>query len=105
GHASCRSGTVCLHWGLLRGDAYLDPLSLLLDQQVRLLPLGATATPVAPVTHPAAAAGSSRRLGAVTAAGSLALGLTLLAGRRRPAPMPPPTPVDLRAERLRRRAA
>jgi len=40
GHASCRPGTTCLHWGLLRGDTYLDPLGLLLDQRVRLLPLG-----------------------------------------------------------------
>jgi murein DD-endopeptidase MepM/ murein hydrolase activator NlpD len=29
----------CLHWGLLRGDAYLDPLALLGLEQVRLLPL------------------------------------------------------------------
>lgn len=29
----------CLHWGLLRGSTYLDPLSLLGHGQVRLLPL------------------------------------------------------------------
>ncbi len=29
----------CLHWGLLRGTTYLDPLSLLGLGQVRLLPL------------------------------------------------------------------
>jgi murein DD-endopeptidase MepM/ murein hydrolase activator NlpD len=29
----------CLHWGLLRGQAYLDPLALLGLEQVRLLPL------------------------------------------------------------------
>jgi murein DD-endopeptidase MepM/ murein hydrolase activator NlpD len=29
----------CLHWGLLRGRAYLDPLALLGLEQVRLLPL------------------------------------------------------------------
>ena len=29
----------CLHWGLLRGDQYLDPLALLGLEQVRLLPL------------------------------------------------------------------
>lgn len=28
----------CLHWGLLRGDAYLDPLALLGLERVRLLP-------------------------------------------------------------------
>lgn len=32
----CR--TSCLHWGLLRGDAYLDPLLLVGPGQVRLLP-------------------------------------------------------------------
>ncbi|MGY2875433.1 murein DD-endopeptidase MepM/ murein hydrolase activator NlpD [Marmoricola sp. URHA0025 HA25] len=29
----------CLHWGLLRGETYLDPLSLLGHAPVRLLPL------------------------------------------------------------------
>jgi murein DD-endopeptidase MepM/ murein hydrolase activator NlpD len=29
----------CLHWGARRGDAYLDPLSLLAAVRVRLLPL------------------------------------------------------------------
>jgi murein DD-endopeptidase MepM/ murein hydrolase activator NlpD len=29
----------CLHWGLLRGQDYLDPLALLGLEQVRLLPL------------------------------------------------------------------
>lgn len=33
----CR--TACLHWGLLRGRSYLDPLLLLGRGQVRLLPL------------------------------------------------------------------
>lgn len=41
GHASCRAGTTCLHWGLRRGDAYLDPLALVVAGPVRLLPLGA----------------------------------------------------------------
>lgn len=39
GHASCRVGTTCLHWGLLRGGTYLDPLALLGGHAVRLLPL------------------------------------------------------------------
>lgn len=29
----------CLHWGLLRGSAYLDPMSLLNLTEVRLLPV------------------------------------------------------------------
>jgi murein DD-endopeptidase MepM/ murein hydrolase activator NlpD len=31
--------TACLHWGLLRGAEYLDPLALLGLEQVRLLPI------------------------------------------------------------------
>jgi murein DD-endopeptidase MepM/ murein hydrolase activator NlpD len=34
--------SVCLHWGLLRGKTYLDPLQLL-GGRVRLLPLGSEA--------------------------------------------------------------
>jgi Peptidase family M23 len=36
GHCGIRP---CLHWGLLRGPDYLDPLSLLRPAQVRLLPV------------------------------------------------------------------
>jgi murein DD-endopeptidase MepM/ murein hydrolase activator NlpD len=44
----------CLHWGLLRGEQYLDPQSLLGRAPVRLLPL--TAVERAPVTPVARAA-------------------------------------------------
>ena len=40
GHAGCPT-TACLHWGLRRGDAYLDPLALLRPMRVRLLPVPA----------------------------------------------------------------
>lgn len=40
GH-SCAGGS-CLHWGLKRGAEYLDPLSLLDDPEVRLLPADAS---------------------------------------------------------------
>lgn len=43
----------CLHWGLLRGETYLDPLSLLGGGPIRLLPLWRD-TPGSP--RPAAAA-------------------------------------------------
>jgi murein DD-endopeptidase MepM/ murein hydrolase activator NlpD len=33
----------CLHWGLIEGDTYLDPLTLVGDGPVRLLPLFGTA--------------------------------------------------------------
>lgn len=42
GHAC--PAAVCLHWGLKRGDAYLDPLSLLRGEVV-LLPSAASSAP------------------------------------------------------------
>lgn len=39
GHEGCPAAA-CLHWGLRRGEVYLDPLSLLRPPRVRLLPLG-----------------------------------------------------------------
>lgn len=38
GHRGC-AAPACLHWGLRRGDTYLDPLALLGRGPVRLLPL------------------------------------------------------------------
>lgn len=38
GHPGC-AAPACLHWGLRRGDTYLDPLALLGRGPVRLLPL------------------------------------------------------------------
>ncbi len=37
-HPGCPAAA-CLHWGLRRGDTYLDPLALLGRGRVRLLPL------------------------------------------------------------------
>lgn len=37
GHLGCPVAA-CLHWGLLRGDVYLDPMSVLGPTRVRLLP-------------------------------------------------------------------
>ena len=37
GHVGC-PGDACLHWGLRRGETYLDPLLLLQPPRVRLLP-------------------------------------------------------------------
>jgi hypothetical protein len=57
GHSGCPVAA-CLHWGLLRGDTYLDPLSLLGEQRIRLLPPSGSAqlTPVAaPARTPSAA--------------------------------------------------
>ncbi|WP_155858880.1 M23 family metallopeptidase [Candidatus Blastococcus massiliensis] len=41
GHPGCPRDA-CLHWGLRRGDTYLDPLALLHGGRVRLLPGGAS---------------------------------------------------------------
>ena len=38
GHAGC-SVDACLHWGLRRGQTYLDPVALLRPPRVRLLPM------------------------------------------------------------------
>lgn len=43
GHPGCPA-SACLHWGLRRGETYLDPFSVLEPPRVRLLP------PVAPAT-------------------------------------------------------
>ncbi|WNV74441.1 murein hydrolase activator EnvC [Geodermatophilus sp. DSM 44513] len=43
GHVGCPVAA-CLHWGLRRGEDYLDPLSLLEPPEVRLLPMGAPLT-------------------------------------------------------------
>ncbi|XKK37525.1 M23 family metallopeptidase [Nocardiopsis sp. ARC36] len=45
----------CLHWGLLRGDDYLDPLGLLGLGEVRLLPLGPARGGPPPARWPRAA--------------------------------------------------
>jgi murein DD-endopeptidase MepM/ murein hydrolase activator NlpD len=39
GHLGC-AAEACLHWGLRRGETYLDPLLLLRPPRVRLLPTG-----------------------------------------------------------------
>jgi murein DD-endopeptidase MepM/ murein hydrolase activator NlpD len=82
GHASCPPGTVCLHWGLLRGNSYLDPLGLLLPRRVRLLPLGTAATPEAARQVAATPSGVVEHAQTVAAGGSLGVGLAWLARRR-----------------------
>jgi murein DD-endopeptidase MepM/ murein hydrolase activator NlpD len=37
GHSGC-AAAACLHWGVRRGAEYLDPLALVLQVRVRLLP-------------------------------------------------------------------
>ncbi|WP_232524839.1 M23 family metallopeptidase [Nocardioides mangrovicus] len=68
----------CLHWGLLQGSTYLDPLLLVGGEPVRLLPLQAGATSA---TRAAPVRGSSTATGAGLAA---AAGATVGAGARAP---------------------
>jgi murein DD-endopeptidase MepM/ murein hydrolase activator NlpD len=42
GHGDCPF-EACLHWGLRRGETYLDPMALLRPPEVRLLPMGGPA--------------------------------------------------------------
>ncbi len=44
GHPGCPV-SACLHWGLRRGDQYLDPMRLLTPARVRLLPLTGSTGP------------------------------------------------------------
>jgi murein DD-endopeptidase MepM/ murein hydrolase activator NlpD len=37
GHLDCPAAA-CLHWGIRRGDEYLDPLALVTARRIRLLP-------------------------------------------------------------------
>ena len=108
-HAGCAQS--CLHWGLLRGQTYLNPLSLVHRGPSRLLPVpapgvsgapagapalrrvtgGPAARPLEPVTEPRWALRSARD-GAFSGVALLALllGLTLLV--RRSAPPDPAAP-------------
>lgn len=54
GHRGCPAAA-CLHWGLLQGEVYLDPMSLLSPGPLRLLPTGSQ-VPVGPARNPVPAA-------------------------------------------------
>ncbi|MFF5259265.1 murein hydrolase activator EnvC family protein [Actinomadura viridis] len=135
--AGTRIGTVepsshcpaaCLHWGLLRGDRYLDPLGLV-RYRTRLLPHWRSPSPTPPHSTPVPSrstltpSGGTRepaprqapRMGLrdATTAGTGALAGMLFAftvtsllrhGRTRRPPPPPPGVVDLARERRLRRA-
>lgn len=108
---------LCLHWGLLRGQTYLDPVSLLCRPPVRLLPIWSPPPPL-PQKHPAVAAPDSHRTtgmtltsagevgGGAVAGMLLAFALAFLWGqfRHRRRRRLPPDVIDLARERLRRRS-
>ncbi len=64
-HSHC-APAACLHWGLIRGTTYLDPLTLVGAGPVRLLPLTPEATGVGAARF---APGSTAPLTAALAAG------------------------------------
>lgn len=75
GHAGCPV-LACLHWGLRRGEQYLDPLRLVEPQPVRLLPLGGggvhalSSQPVAGAVGAPGPVGGARRAPVTRASGS-----------------------------------
>lgn len=52
GVASHCAPAACLHWGLIAGETYLDPLALVGAGPVRLLPLGGLAFPAPSALSP-----------------------------------------------------
>lgn len=113
GHRGCPVGA-CLHWGLLRGEVYLDPLTLVGAGRVRLLPdpapvgqhdgldapsprasrgaagavtgraRAATGAPVSRVSVPARSHTSAAPSPALTGALAVILGLLVMLARHRP---------------------
>jgi hypothetical protein len=67
GHGGCTPA--CLHWGLLRGDVYLDPVRLVSGGPSRLLPLDA---PVRAVAGGGLAVGASGPIAGTAASGASA---------------------------------
>jgi hypothetical protein len=61
GHAGCPAAA-CLHWGLRRGEQYLDPVRLVQRGPVRLLPVEATGGTAAARVGAVAPAASARVL-------------------------------------------
>jgi murein DD-endopeptidase MepM/ murein hydrolase activator NlpD len=85
----------CLHWGLRRGDDYLDPLALVGQTRVRLLPLLSGAGRGAWLA-PAVS-------GASVGSSAVVVGWALTSARRRRRPLPPDV-TSLEAARRRRRS-
>ena len=80
GHPGCPA-SACLHWGLLSGDTYLNPLSLLSPGPVRLLPLGHGARGSRAPPGPASAGSEPVRSEPVVPAGiGAGVGLAAAAG-------------------------
>lgn len=110
---------LCLHWGLLRGHTYLDPLTLLCRPPIRLLPVWSptpspepanrfpspTSPPRHPQDHPMTLTSAREAASGAVLGVLLTLTLALLwtqFRRHRPQRLPPDV-IDLTHERTRRR--
>lgn len=62
GHRGCPAAA-CLHWGLRHGEVYLDPLTLLGQGRVRLLPVAPRQVPASPRHRQSASTASSSTAG------------------------------------------
>ena len=95
GHVGC-AAPACLHWGLRRGEDYLDPVRLLQQGPMRLLPLnGAAASGGDPAQAPST--GRVQALVQARAEGAPVAGTTL-AYVPEPAPGVPPVAVPVAAD-------
>jgi murein DD-endopeptidase MepM/ murein hydrolase activator NlpD len=74
--ATAHCGRTCLHWGVLRGETYLDPMSFVQRAPPVLLPLGA---PVPRAIGPAPFASSGVRSGGGEVSGTSASAPTRVA--------------------------
>lgn len=92
-HCGARS---CLHWGLIEGETYLDPLSMVTGEtSVRLLPAAARATAVRRAAEREAAARRAAAAGGIGAAAPFA-GAVGRNGLLRPVPGPITSPFGRR---------
>lgn len=89
GHGDCGPGHWCLHWGLLRGSTYRDPLTLVGRGPIRLLPLaggvvaGAAGSPAGQRLRPASSPADGLRATDTAVPTSSQPRAALLAGHRR----------------------
>jgi hypothetical protein len=95
----------CLHWGLLRGNTYLNPLLLVGGGPVRLLPLSGPWLAAAPtLTDPARGSSAMRVLGTTSGIARWRASESLESAAGRTGQDSRPEPSAAHARRTRRRA-
>ncbi|MFD3405877.1 peptidoglycan DD-metalloendopeptidase family protein [Kribbella sp. NPDC058693] len=99
----------CLHWGLLQGKQYLNPLTLVPNRPVRLLPLTnqlpQPAQPIGALTQPAQPVGAPAQPAQPVGAPAQPPPQPLAQPPVQPPPSPPPAPAPADASAARARAA